>query len=85
MGQGAFAQRGQAVTAFQNRDDATLGVTLGQRDDRRGEIVIASGLALGDVVLRAPSGNLTDGAPLQRVAAGAGAASAVAAAAAASK
>jgi len=52
-------------------------VTLGERDDRRGEIVIASGLALGDEVLRAPTGTLVDGAPVQRVAAGAGAASAV--------
>lgn len=58
-----------------------VNVTLGERDDRRGEVVIASGLALGDQVLRAPSGNLTDGAAVQRVAAGSGAASAVAAAA----
>jgi len=56
-------------------------VTLGERDERRGEVVIASGLALGDEVLRSPSGNLADGAPVQRVAAGAGAASAVPAAA----
>jgi RND family efflux transporter MFP subunit len=55
-------------------------VTLGERDDRRGEIVITSGLALGDEVLRNPSSNLKDGAPLQRVKPGAGAASAVAAA-----
>ncbi len=54
-----------------------VSVTLGGRDDRRGEWVIASGLALGDEVLRAPAGNLTDNAPVQRVAAGAGAASAV--------
>ena len=58
-----------------------VAVTLGERDDRRGEVVIVSGLALGDEVLRAPTGTLTDGAPVQRVAAGAGAASAVAAAA----
>lgn len=55
-------------------------VTLGERDDRRGEVVIASGVGLGDKVLRAPSGNLVDGAAVQRVAAGAGAASAVPAA-----
>ena len=60
-------------------------VTLGERDDRRGEVVIASGLALGDEVLRSPTGSLVDGAPVQRVAAGAGAASAVPAAVAASK
>ena len=57
-----------------------VAVTLGERDDRRGEVVIASGLALGDEVLRAPTGSLTDGAAVQRVAAGAGAASAIAAA-----
>lgn len=57
-----------------------VAVTLGERDDRRGEVVIASGLALGDEVLRAPTGTLTDGAAVQRVAAGAGAASAIAAA-----
>lgn len=60
-------------------------VTLGERDDRRGEVVIAAGLALGDEVLRSPTGSLVDGAPVQRVAAGAGAASAVPAAASASK
>jgi len=54
-------------------------ITLGERDDRRGEVVVASGLALGDEVLRAPASNLIDGAPAQRVKAGAGAASAVAA------
>jgi RND family efflux transporter MFP subunit len=59
-------------------------VTLGERDDRRGEVVILSGLALNDPVLRSPSGNLTDGATVQRVAAGAGAASAVSAAKSAS-
>jgi membrane fusion protein (multidrug efflux system) len=62
-----------------------VAVTLGERDDRRGEVVITSGLALGDEVLRAPTGSLTDGAPVQRVKPGAGAASAVAAAPAASK
>jgi multidrug efflux pump subunit AcrA (membrane-fusion protein) len=60
-------------------------VTLGERDDRRGEVVIASGLTVGDEVLRAPTSSLTDGAPVQRVAAGAGAASAVRPAAPASK
>ncbi len=55
-------------------------VTLGERDERRGEIVIKTGLAMGDEVLRNPSSNLKDGAPLQRVKPGAGAALAVAAA-----
>jgi membrane fusion protein, multidrug efflux system len=50
-----------------------VNVTVGERDDRRGE--------LGDQVLRAPTSSLTDGAAVQRVSAGAGAASAVAPAA----
>lgn len=58
-------------------------VTLGERDERRGEIAILAGLALGDEVLRSPVGALTDGAAIQRVQPGAGAASAVAAAPAA--
>jgi membrane fusion protein, multidrug efflux system len=58
-----------------------VNVTVGERDDRRGELVITSGLALGDQVLRAPTSSLTDGAAVQRVSAGAGAASAVAPAA----
>lgn len=63
-----------------------VAVTLGERDDRRGEVVISSGLAMGDEVLRAPTGSLVDGAAVQRVKPGAGAASAaVAAAPAASK
>ncbi len=57
-----------------------VSVTLGERDSRRGEVVIASGLAQGDEVLRAPTSSLTDGAAVQRVKAGSGAASAVAAA-----
>ena len=59
-----------------------VNVTVGERDERRGEVVITSGLALGDQVLRAPTSSLTDGATVQRVPAGAGAASAVASAAA---
>lgn len=55
-----------------------VAVTLGERDERRGEVVILSGLSQGDQVLRSPTGSLVDGAPVQRVAAGAGAASAVA-------
>ncbi|MCE4555967.1 efflux RND transporter periplasmic adaptor subunit [Roseateles cellulosilyticus] len=57
-----------------------VSVTLGDRDERRGEVVILSGLAQGEDVLRNPTGNLTDGAPIQRVKAGSGAASAVTAA-----
>lgn len=54
-------------------------VQLGPRDERRGEVVIAAGLAAGDEVLRAPTSTLLDGQKVQRVKPGAGAASAVAA------
>jgi RND family efflux transporter MFP subunit len=57
-----------------------VNVTLGERDERRGEVVISSGLALGDEVLRAPTGSLSDNAAVVRVKPGSGAASGVAAA-----
>ncbi len=51
-------------------------VQLGERDARRGEVVIKTGLKAGDQVLRSPVGSLSDGQAVQRVAAG-GAASGV--------
>jgi RND family efflux transporter MFP subunit len=48
-------------------------VTLGERDARRGEVVVLAGAAPGDRVLRAPGPTLVDG---QRVQLAAGAASA---------
>ena len=38
-----------------------MGVTLGERDARLGNVVIASGLAVGDRVLRTPGSTLADG------------------------
>lgn len=74
----------QGDTAFVWKVDGSqlkkVSVTLGDRDERRGEMVITAGLQQGDRVLRSPTGNLVDGAPVQRVAPGAGAASAVTAA-----
>ena len=37
------------------------GVTLGERDARRGDVVIASGIGVGDLVLRSPGSTLADG------------------------
>jgi membrane fusion protein, multidrug efflux system len=84
LAEGSIQRQGDAAFVWKVAGNQLkkVPVTLGERDDRRGEVVIASGLALGDEVLRAPTGNLTDGAPAQRVGAGAGAASAVAQAAA---
>jgi membrane fusion protein (multidrug efflux system) len=87
LAEGSVVRQGDSAFAWKIAGSQLKKVplTLGERDDRRGEVVIVSGLALGDEVLRAPTGSLVDGAPVQRVAAGAGAASAVPAAAAASK
>ncbi len=83
LAEGSVQRQGDAAFVWKVAGNQLkkVSVTLGDRDDRRGEVVIASGLALGDVVLRSPTGSLVDGAAVQRVAAGAGAASAVAAAA----
>ncbi|MBW8847354.1 MAG: efflux RND transporter periplasmic adaptor subunit [Burkholderiales bacterium] len=83
LAEGSVVREGDSAFVWKLAGDKLkkVAVTLGERDDRRGEIVIASGLSLGDEVLRAPSGSLVDGAPFQRVKPGAGAASAVAAAA----
>lgn len=79
LAEGSIQRQGDA--AFVWKVDGTqlkkVGVTLGERDERRGEMVITSGLKAGDLVLRAPTGNLVDGASVQRVATGAGAASGV--------
>jgi len=40
-------------------------VVLGERDPRRGDIVVKSGLAEGDQVIRYPSALLKDGQPVQ--------------------
>lgn len=83
LAEGSIQRQGDSAVVWKVAGNQLkkVAVTLGERDDRRGEVVIASGLALGDQVLRAPTGNLVDGSPVQRVAAGAGAASAVPAAA----
>lgn len=51
-------------------------IVLGERDDRSGEYVIKSGLAVGDVIIRNPSRTLVDGTPVQSGAASAAASAA---------
>jgi membrane fusion protein (multidrug efflux system) len=51
-------------------------VTLGERDARRGEFVITSGIAPGDQLLRTPGSTLADGQRVDLVKPVAGAASA---------
>jgi membrane fusion protein, multidrug efflux system len=79
LAEGSVQRQGDAAIVWKVAGNQLkkVTVTLGERDDRRGEVVVTSGLALGDQVLRAPTGSLVDGAPVQRVGAGAGAASAV--------
>lgn len=69
------------VWKLQGEQIKKVGVMLGARDERRGEIVVQSGLAKGDEVLRAPGSSLADSQKMRRVASGAGAAAAVASAA----
>ncbi len=53
-------------------------VTLGERDSRRGEFVITTGIAAGDQLLRAPGSTLVDGQRVAQQKAPTGAASAAA-------
>lgn len=80
LAEGAIERQGDTASVWKlvgNQVKKTT-VTLGERDERRGEVAILSGLTAGDQVLRVPGGNVVDGAQVQRVSAGAGAASAVA-------
>jgi membrane fusion protein, multidrug efflux system len=42
-----------------------VALTLGERDPRRGDYVVAAGLADGDRLLRHPNGTLKDGQAVQ--------------------
>lgn len=55
-----------------------VAIELGDRDARRGEFVVRSGLAVGEQVLRSPGSNLVDGQKVEIAAAAAPAASGVA-------
>ncbi len=79
LAEGSVQRQGDAafVWKLQGEQLKKVAVQLGARDARRGEIVVASGLAAGDEVLRAPTDTLSDGQKVQRVKPGAGAASAV--------
>ncbi len=45
-----------------------VSITLGERDARRGDYAVLSGLATGDKLLRAPGASLKDGQKVQQVA-----------------
>jgi len=80
LAEGSVLRQGDVAIVWKLQGDTLKKVTveIGARDERRGEVVVAKGLAAGDEVLRAPTSTLTDGQKVQRVKAGAGAASAVA-------
>ncbi|MBN8506580.1 MAG: efflux RND transporter periplasmic adaptor subunit [Burkholderiales bacterium] len=80
LAEGSVQRQGDNAYVWKLQGDQLKKVTvqLGARDDRRGEVVVASGLTAGDEVLRSPTSTLSDGQKVQRVKAGAGAASAVA-------
>jgi RND family efflux transporter MFP subunit len=80
LAEGSVQRQGDNAYAWKIDGDTLrkVSIALGARDDRRGEVVVVSGLKAGDEVLRSPTSTLTDGQKLQRVKPGAGAASAVA-------
>jgi membrane fusion protein (multidrug efflux system) len=76
---GAVVRSGDATHVWRLKDQALqkVSVQLGERDARRGDYPVLSGLAAGDRVLRAPGSTLVEGQKVElAVPAGGGAASA---------
>ena len=71
--EGSIAKEGDHAYVWRVKDGKLrkTGVTLGERDARRGDVVIVSGIGVGDLVLRSPGSTLADGqrAELQKPAA----------------
>ena len=59
----AVVRAGDATAVWRIKDDALqkVAVQLGERDARRGEYPVISGLVAGDRILRAPGSTLVDG------------------------
>ena len=59
----AIMRSGDKISAWKIKDNAIhkIEIALGGRDQRRGDYVVKSGLAEGDVLLRNPSTTLKDG------------------------
>jgi membrane fusion protein, multidrug efflux system len=68
----AVLRDGDRVSAFRVKDSRLHKVPLAiaERDPRTGDLVVASGLAEGDQVIRHASGSLKDGQPVKSQAAG---------------
>ena len=71
--EGSITKEGDHAYVWRVKDGKLhkTGMTLGERDARRGDVVIASGIGVGDLVLRSPGSTLADGqrAELQKPAA----------------
>ena len=80
--EGAIAKEGDKAYVWRVAAGklAKTRVALGERDARRGEVVIVSGIASGDQVLRAPGSTLVDGQKVELTKAAAPVASAASAA-----
>jgi RND family efflux transporter MFP subunit len=73
--EGAVVRAGDATHVWRIKDQALqkVAVQLGERDARRGEFPVVSGLAAGDRILRAPGSTLVDGQKVEFAAAAAAA------------
>jgi membrane fusion protein (multidrug efflux system) len=63
LSEGSITKDGDRAYVWRIKDGTLrkTPVTLGERDARRGEVVVAAGLAAGDQVLRSPGSALADG------------------------
>jgi len=61
--EGALQRAGEAAHVWRIQGQAVhkVGVRLGERDARSGEVPVLSGLAAGDLILRSPGSTLVDG------------------------
>jgi len=59
----AVVHNGDKTSVWRVKDNAVhkIEIALGARDQRRGDFVVTSGLAEGDLILRSPSTTLKDG------------------------
>lgn len=64
----ALVRDGDKVYAWRIKGNALqkVALSLGERDPRRGNVVVTSGLASGDAVLRSPGMTLKDGQKVER-------------------
>ncbi len=84
LGEADFQRDGDRVFAWVVKDAKLRRqpIVLAERDQRSGEFVVKTGLAVGDMLIRNPSRTLVEGTPVQQVAAAAGVATSAPASAA---